>query len=462
MTGAVDAVLEAAEPLTDELVSALTMGLAATAALGSTIATVGAAAQLDCRRQHQRPRRVRCPLTSASPVRSRAASISVGGGIIIVGNGGATNAIVETGAVLTAGPAGHVLVTADHDPTIVAIAIFGSAGVVTLGADISVIVDSTSQRAAIGNSSSIPRAASVTVSATTDRDIVAIGLGGAAGAFAVAGSVALMLVSGDTVAEIGNVSVGSLSPVGSISVTANDDIVVFNFSFAIGAGVATAAAGLAYARLDGLTKATSGAHGSVSGGVTVSATGSRPVTTANVNLTFGLLAVGFTWARAENNRNTAASLNGNSGLSAGGARHRPRRLDQQRHRDRPGRRRRSGHDLALLHDRQGHRLHDGDDRRQRDPVELDHGSRPGRQLSALVGDRDRLRGARRFVRRVEGRDRVERQDRSRVPERGQPPFQRGRPDPGAHGRRERHSGRQPGDGLGRRRRRRRRRLDLPS
>ncbi len=306
MTGAVDAVLEAAEPLTDELVSALTMGLAATAVLGSTIATVGAAAQL----------------TAGGNITVRAESdvlyigiagafaggiVSAGGGIIIMGNGGATNAIVETGAVLTAGPGGSVLVTADHDPTIVAIAIFGSVGVVTLGADIAVIVDSSSQKASIADLASIPRAAAVTVSATTDRDIVAIGLGGAAGVAAVAGSVALMLVSGDTVAEIGNVSVGSLSPVGSISVTANDEIVVFNFSFAIGAGVITAAAGLAYARLDGLTKATSGAHGSVSGGVTVSATGNRSVTTANVNLSFGGIAIGFTWARAENNRNTAAS-----------------------------------------------------------------------------------------------------------------------------------------------------------
>jgi hypothetical protein len=163
--------------------------------------------------------------------------VSFGGSVGYVAIGGASQAFVDDGATVGAGPRGEidVLATTTEGPADpahpVVEAYTGQGGTVGLGAQVAIITDASSQRAFIGNTSAATLGAAqvtggreVTVAATATRTFAATGTGGTFGAGAAVGvSEAAVTVSGDTLASIGQLARIAADPgqhVGGLAVTA--------------------------------------------------------------------------------------------------------------------------------------------------------------------------------------------------------------------------------------------------
>ncbi|UZJ27066.1 hypothetical protein RHODO2019_19090 (plasmid) [Rhodococcus antarcticus] len=257
---------------------------------------------------------------------------AIGASILILNVQNPTTAGVGQYASLTAG--GAITVSAGTDETTLGLAIAGAAGVVTLGAQVVVINDSSSQNAHVDAGASLLGAgAGATVSAHSYRSVTADPIGVAISGLAIGASVGIVNVSGDTTATVGSTPPGPTVACGCVTVTvaaavtgltvsADDttpvEVNVYSVEAGVGLGIG-AAVGLA--NLTGTTRASSAVTGSLgSGGETVSATGDHSdVTVKSANVATGALAaVGATVALATDARDTTAQVTSGS-LSTSGA-----------------------------------------------------------------------------------------------------------------------------------------------
>ncbi len=264
-------------------------------------------------------------------------AVGVGVGVYVLNVEGSTDAGINSGAQVTAGTAGAVTVRSAYGENILGIAIAGTAGLVAVGGDVVVVNDSSSQMAHIDDSAAILRSGGgVTVSAgcgevLTDhcagmngRTVDALAIGGQGGVVAAGASVAVAELSGDTQALIGDVSFGGTGTVSSITVKADDAMAPQTQAISVGVGLVALGGAVAVTDLSGTTLASSGAHGSISGGMTVAATGDHSnVSAETLNPKVGFATLGLTIRHAVDSRNTEGattkSATAGAALSAGGA-----------------------------------------------------------------------------------------------------------------------------------------------
>ena len=244
-----------------------------------------------------------------------AGAVGVGASIDILNVNSITNAGIGPSASVSSG-SGDVNVFAGMDEKSTPIAFSGSAGFVSVGAQVAVLNDTGTQTAHVDDGAKIPAGGGLTVGVSATRNVNAYAIGVGLGAAAVGAAVAAVHVSGDAAATVGDVHVGGTSPIGGMNVSATDnitsDLLVIQVEGGVGAGLGAA---VALNTLDGTAKATSGAHGSLSGGaVSVTANGTHNVTVKTLNVTTGAVAVGVTVARADNGRSTEAGLTSTANL----------------------------------------------------------------------------------------------------------------------------------------------------
>ena len=253
--------------------------------------------------------------------------VGFGAGILVVNIEGSTDAGIGEGASVSAGAAsGTVTVKAIFNENVFGVAFAGAGGFVALSGAIAVINDSNSQLAHVDNNASIPSAGGgLTVEAIADRSVSALTPGIAAGAVAAGASVAIVSVSGDDKAIIGDVLVGGTSPLGVVNVHAEDNTHPSTIAISIEAGAGAISGAVAFTDLSGATQASSGAHGSVgAGGMSVTAVGHHSEVTAETfDITTGGLAVGVVIRNAVDDRtteaDTTASATSGAALSTTGA-----------------------------------------------------------------------------------------------------------------------------------------------
>jgi hypothetical protein len=206
--------------------------------------------------------------------------VGVGVAVLITNVESATEAQIGPGTSITAGngPTDVVSVNADMHEDFTGIGLAGAGGFVSVGAQVAVINDRGTQWAHIDDLATIRRAGGgVDVTSNAHREVNTYAIGVGTGAFSTGAAVAVTNVSGDNKAEIGNVAVGSLSPIGHLNVQATDHITAPTLSIAVQGGVGAGVSGaVSFVNLTGTTRASSGAHGSVGlGGVTVNAEGTH-------------------------------------------------------------------------------------------------------------------------------------------------------------------------------------------
>ena len=194
-----------------------------------------------------------------------------------------------------------------------------------VGAQVVVFNDSGTQWAHIDDNATLLQAGGgVDVTAGADRTVATYGIGVSTGAFSTGAAIAHTNVTGDTIAEIGNVAVGTgtgSGPVGHLNVDATDTITAPTLAIAVAAGVGVGVSGaMAFTNLTGVTRATSGAHGSIgSGGVSITALGTHTLSADTVNVATGIGATGVTVARANQDRDTETTVDSTGIITTSGA-----------------------------------------------------------------------------------------------------------------------------------------------
>ena len=246
-----------------------------------------------------------------------------------------TDAGIGSSAIINAG--GGVLVQASHESAngsrVHGLAFTGAVGAATLAGQVVVITDTSSQKAHIDSGAAVAKAGGgIVVTAHANRDESALAIGVGLGAGAVGVGIAVMDAHGGTLASIGDVSIGVVAPVASLTVNADADIsptaTVYSVQGGVGLGIGGA---VALTSVDGTTRAESAAHGPVgagststycgggSTGVCINALGKHGDVTANsLNFSSGAFSAGLTKTTATDDRSTEAVVTGGS-ISTTGA-----------------------------------------------------------------------------------------------------------------------------------------------
>ncbi|HEY7816242.1 MAG TPA: carbohydrate-binding protein, partial [Nakamurella sp.] len=248
---------------------------------------------------------------------------ALGAGILIVNINGNVETRVGSHGSISAGSGGGDNFTdyAGLDSTVGGLAFTGKAGIIAAGGQVIVITDTSTQNAHIDSGATIPQAGGLaSVTAHANRQYTAQTFDVGLGAAAIGVTVIAVLADGDATATVGDVQVGGGGPVGGISVSADD-----NFNLPVNAisaegGIVGLSGVIAYARLNGKTRASSGAWGTVGGlGASVSATGTHVMTADTFQVTIGGLALGITVAQAYDNRATEAVMASSHAIHSDGA-----------------------------------------------------------------------------------------------------------------------------------------------
>jgi hypothetical protein len=168
--------------------------------------------------------------------------VAVGGSIAIVTIADNVDASIGDNATLTAGQT--ILVRASHTSDIEGWAFVGQGGLVALGAQVIVIVDTSSQSARVEDGVTIVRAGDgLEVTAIADRRVVGnatgVSIGGVAGGLASS----IVVVGGTTQATLGTVKVGLTGTVRDVRVLAQSTIHAVANTLGVGAGIGAAVNG---------------------------------------------------------------------------------------------------------------------------------------------------------------------------------------------------------------------------
>ncbi|MDA8440737.1 MAG: hypothetical protein M0Z51_18020, partial [Propionibacterium sp.] len=265
---------------------------------------------------------------------------AAGASVLVLNVGTPVSAGIGRYGSITAGS--DVAVSATTTETVNGISFGGVIGAVSIGAQVVVINDSSSQNAHIdGGAAILGAGGGVSVTATATRNVTALAIGAGIGGAAAGAAVAVAIVSGDTTATVGAAPTstpdatcgttaaptcvtlgGTDTTVAGLTVSATDTSPVEANSYAVQAGLAAGIAGsVAVAQFSGTTRASSAATGTVGGGgLTVSATGHHSDITANtlgVGVG-GFAGIVFSLAQARDGRDTIALVRAGS-LAVGGA-----------------------------------------------------------------------------------------------------------------------------------------------
>ena len=251
--------------------------------------------------------------------------VGIGVAVAILNVESNTEARIGTGAVIKAGSGGVVLVNADLDEDVIGISFAGAGGFVAVGAQVIVLNDTGTQWAHIDDGATILQAGGgVDVIANAERDVAVYAIAITTGGFSTGASIAFISITGDTKAEVGNVTIGTgagSGVVGHFNVRATDRVTAPLLAISVSGGVGVGVAGaVSFMDLRGVTRAQSGAHGTVGlGGVDIRADGNHELSAFTLNVTTGVGATGVTIARADNKRNTEAIVTSTGSIATGGA-----------------------------------------------------------------------------------------------------------------------------------------------
>jgi len=249
-------------------------------------------------------------------------AVGIGASILVGSIDAETTAEVGGGAIISAG--GQVLVYAGLQENTSTLAFAGGVGAVGVGAQVSVLNDSSSQWAKIDNGAHINQAlAGIDVKAeNNNRSVKALTIGGAFGGVAAGVAIGVVNLTGSTKATVGNAIIGSGGTVSSLTVEAHDNSTATTEAIAVAAGIGIALSGsVAFSHVH-----PSEVTASISGGATITVTGALNVNAdAKPNVTaeaFGIAVaggagLGISLAFATNNVTVHASIGDGSHFNAG-------------------------------------------------------------------------------------------------------------------------------------------------
>ncbi len=243
---------------------------------------------------------------------------AIGGGVLVANMRSHADASIALNGDITAGGAVNVIASSTENS--MGIAFAGQVGLVTIGAQVVVINDSSDQIAHIDTGAKVKKATIVDVEASANRSVRPWAIGVAVSGIAVGAAVAVANVSGDTSATIGNVAVGGGGTVGAVKANADShDVKLEIHVISVGVGLAAIGGAIAFGSLTGTTHAGVAPRGPVAGNVEAIANGTNTITADTLNASFGGAAIGLTIANVKNGRSTTASLDPNgSGVDADG------------------------------------------------------------------------------------------------------------------------------------------------
>ena len=250
--------------------------------------------------------------------------VGIGAAILVLNVESRADASIAANSSITAGSGlgDAVLVEATSNENALVISFAGSGGFVAVSAQVAVFKDTGNQFAHIDDNVAIHRAGGgLDVLADADRTINTYAIGVTTGAFSTGVSVAHITVTGDTKAEVGNVTLGDVVPLGHYNVRAHDHTASSTLGLSISGGVGVGvAAAMAFSNLEGRTYTRSGAHGWVgSGGVNITADGDHLLTALVINVSTGIGATGVTVARGNNKHDTETLVESGGNIATPGA-----------------------------------------------------------------------------------------------------------------------------------------------
>ncbi|UCD79969.1 MAG: LEPR-XLL domain-containing protein, partial [Desulfobacterales bacterium] len=222
--------------------------------------------------------------------------VGIGGSVAIANIQSSTAAYIGAAATVSAGPdlSDDILVHARLHDAVEGLAFAGQAGLVSIGAQVVVFDDASTQTAFIADGAMIPQAGgTLQILAEADRNVKANASGGQIGAVTAGASVAVVDMGGATVASLGGAKVGQESgkTVGNIRVTAASTAVGNADTLAVSGGILVgASASVAMTDVQPLIQASigDGADIKVARGIAVE---SRSLGDANADA-FGITVAG--------------------------------------------------------------------------------------------------------------------------------------------------------------------------
>lgn len=246
--------------------------------------------------------------------------VAIGASILVVNIESNVEATIGAGTSITA-TGGHVKVDARYDEDIIGVAFTGGGGVVAVGAQV-VVINATATQLASFTSGAVPAAANgIDVDAAADRDLFMVTVGIAGGLAAAGAGIGIANLSGNTTANLGNVTdLGSTGPVGTVDVKAFSDVDASSLAVSVQGGGLALSGVVAIITIVGTTSATAGSSGSVgSGGIHVRSDADQDVDVDAINIYGGLIALGATVAIADSDRASLATLSSTAAMSTTGA-----------------------------------------------------------------------------------------------------------------------------------------------
>ncbi|SLN60007.1 Bifunctional hemolysin/adenylate cyclase precursor [Roseovarius gaetbuli] len=248
---------------------------------------------------------------------------AVGAGITVNTLSRGTTASIDSTATISAGRSttfGQVDVLSDMRINANSVSVLGTAGLAgALGASVVVHTDSTGARAEIdGNVIDSDR---ITLSASSERDIVLESTQLAVGSFVAGASVSQVDVTGTTEARIGtlaDIGGGTNGGVDSLDMDARSDTVASVTGRSLSGGLAAGGVNEMGVDIGGATRADiNSANINVSGAMTVDANSVATGTATVRGLSLGLVTLGLSKAVVTIDPTVSAKIRGNSDIDAG-------------------------------------------------------------------------------------------------------------------------------------------------
>ncbi|MBM4043507.1 MAG: hypothetical protein FJ279_00180, partial [Planctomycetes bacterium] len=224
-----------------------------------------------------------------------ALGVGIGGAVSVV-NVGETVTATVSGSTMRAGDTGNVTVTAALDSDLHGEAYVGGVGgLVSLGAQVAILNDSSEVSASVGSGGTIDRGSTVTITALTERSVEADAKGGQVGMVSAGASIARAKTEGTAQAHMD----GTVSNVKDLNILAEVDDTTDADTIAVAAGIAAAGVGAdADATVDSTVEARLGGSVTVQGAVDVVALLDGDAEAKALGVVVGNIAVGASLADA--------------------------------------------------------------------------------------------------------------------------------------------------------------------
>ncbi len=247
--------------------------------------------------------------------------VGIGGSVAIVSIQGNTQAYIDRNSIVNA--TGNVTVNAALvSDTARGTAFAGTAGIVAIGAQVVDIQDTSTESASLNSGVTIPNAAQVQVTASSDRSLTALAIGGDIGGVVIGVGVAIADATGGPSASIGStaeIGQNHTGTVGSVDVNAAANDTVAAKSYGVSAGSYGATAVFADASSSPNVQATVGNNAAITttGAVQVTAQDTPNVSSKAFGATIALsVGVGAAISQANASGTTSSNLGQGDAISA--------------------------------------------------------------------------------------------------------------------------------------------------